>query len=47
MNLPSIKSNRTGIVVSEEQDDQSYWVLFDFGFWDVWDNEVEIINEDW
>jgi|LWDU01.1.fsa_nt_gi hypothetical protein len=47
MGLPSIKSNRTGIVVSKIQDDKSYWTLFDFGFWDVWDNDVEIINEGW
>lgn len=42
--IPTKNSNRIGVVLSQGPDG-SWWCQFDFGKWDVWPNEVVVLNE--
>ena len=42
--IPSKESTRIGLVIGPCNDDGSFDCQFDFGVWDVWPNEVLVLN---
>ena len=42
--IPTSESNRIGVVLNQCIDG-SWFCQFDFGKWDVWPNEVVVLNE--
>lgn len=41
---PSEESTRIGLVLAPHRSDGSFDCQFDFGIWDVWPEEVEVIS---